>query len=86
MKTAWKTLFETGRIARAALREQQECICELHERLAPYLASPADTPAEYVVRPGPLPAANLGWRKNMFSTLFQSVYHLMDVPAPRRLL
>ena len=86
MTTAWKTLFETGRIARAALREQQECIRELHERLAPHLASPADTPAEYAVRPGPLPAANLGWRKNMFSTLFQSVYHLMDVPAPRRLL
>ncbi len=86
MTTAWKTLFETGRIARAALREQQECIRELHERLAPYLASPADTPSEYAVRPGPLPAANLGWRKNMFSTLFQSVYHLMDVPAPRRLL
>ena len=86
MKTAWMTLFETGRIARAALREQQECIRELHERLAPFLASPADTPSEYAVRPGPLPAANLGWRKNIFSTLFQSVYHLMDVPAPRRLL
>ena len=86
MTTAWKTLFETGRIARAALREQQECIRELHERLAPFLASPADTPSEYAVRPGPLPAANLGWRKNIFSTLFQSVYHLMDVPAPRRML
>ena len=86
MTTAWKTLFETGRIARAALREQQECIRAVHARLAPHLASPAGTPAEYVVRPGPLPEANLGWRKNLFSTLFQSVYHLMDVPAPRRLL
>lgn len=86
MTTAWKTLFETGRIARAALREQQECIRAVHARLARHLASPANTPAEYVVRPGPLPDAYLGWRKNMFSTLFQSVYHLMDVPAPRRLL
>ncbi len=86
MTTAWKTLFETGRIARAALREQQECIRELHARLAPYLASPADTPAKYVVRPAPLPNAWLNWRKNIFSTLFQSVYHLMDVPPARRLL
>ena len=86
MTTAWKTLFETGRIARAALREQQECIRAVHARLAPHLATPADTPAEYAVRPGPLPEAQLGWRKNMFSTLFQYVYHLMDVPAPRRLL
>ena len=86
MTTAWKSLFETGRIARAALREQQECIRAVHARLAPHLASPADTPAEYVVRPTPLPEANLGWRKNLFSTLFQSVYHLMEIPAPRRLL
>ena len=86
MTTAWKSLFETGRIARAALREQQECIRAVHARLAPHLASPADTPAEYVVRPAPLPEANLGWRKNLFSTLFQSVYHLMEIPAPRRLL
>ena len=79
-------MFETGRIARAALREQQECIRAVHARLAPHLASPADTPAEYVVRPAPLPEANLSWRKNLFSTLFQSVYHLMEIPAPRRLL
>ena len=86
MTTAWQTLFTTGRITRAALREQQECIRELHTRLAPYLATPAGTPAAYAVHPGALPEANLGWRKNIFSTLFQSVYHLMDVPAPRRLL
>ena len=86
MTTAWKTLFETGRIARAALREQQECIREIHARLATHLATPAGTPAAYEVRPAPLPETNLGWRKNLFSTLFQSVYHLMDVPAPRRIL
>ena len=86
MTTAWKSLFETGRIARAALCEQQECIREIHARLAPHLASPEGTPPAYEVRPGPLPDAWLGWRKNIFSTLFQSVYHLMDVPAPRRLL
>ena len=86
MTTAWKALFTTGRITRAALGEQQECIRELHARLAPFLSSPDETPAEYAVRPGALPEANLGWRKNIFSTLFQSVYHLMDIPAPRRLL
>ncbi len=86
MITAWKTLFETGRITRAALREQQECIRAVHARLAPFLFTPADTPPAYEVRPAPLPEANLGWRRNLFSTLFQSVYHLMDIPSPRRLL
>ena len=86
MIDTWKRLFTTGRITRAALHEQQECIRELHVRLAPYLATPADTPAEYTVYPATLPEAWLTWRKNIFSTLFQSVYHLMDIPAPRRLL
>lgn len=86
MILAWKSWFETGRIARAALQEQQECIRFVHARLADYLLSPADTPVAYTVRPMPLPEANFGWRKNIFSTLFQSIYHLMDVPAPRRML
>lgn len=86
MISTWQTLFETGRIARAALREQQDCIREIHVRLAPHLASPANTPAAYEVHPAPLPEDSLAWRKNMFSTLFQSVYHLLDVPAPRRRL
>ena len=86
MTTAWQALFTTGRITIAALQEQQECIREIHSRLAPYLATPDGTPAAYTVRPAPLPEANLGWRKNIFSTMFQSVYHLMEVPRPRRLL
>ena len=86
MTNARKALFSTGRITRAALQEQQVCIREISARLAPYLASPAGTPLAYAVRPAPLPASWLGWRKNIFSTLFQSVYHLMDIPGPRRML
>ena len=70
----------------AALREQQACIREVSTRLAPYLASLDDTPPEFAVRPAALPDAWLSWRKNLFSTLFQSVYHLMDIAEPRRML
>jgi len=86
MSSIWKSIFTTGRISRAALREQQLCIREIHERLAPYLATPDGTPLEFTVRPGSLPKAWLGWRKNLFSTLFQSVYHLMELPESHRLL
>ena len=79
-------MFETGRITRAALLEQQDGIRELHARFAPYLATPPDTLPAYAVAPAPLPEEWLGWRKNIFSTLFQSVYHLMDIPVPRRML
>lgn len=86
MTTAFQALFSTGRITLAALQEQQECIRELHERFSPYLESPADTPSAYAVHAGPLPDAWLGWRKNVFSTLFQSTYHLMGIPKTRRML
>ena len=86
MTNAWQALFTTGQVTWRALQEQQECIREIHSRLAPYLSTPDATPAAYIVRPAPLPEANLGWRKNIFSTMFQSVYHLMDIPRPRRML
>ncbi len=86
MKSGFQILFSTGRITWAALQEQQLCIREIHERLQPFLASPDDTPPEFAVHSAPLPDSWLGWRKNLFSTLFQSVYHLMDLPLPRRML
>lgn len=86
MKSGFQTLFSTGRITWAAWQEQQLCIREVHGRLQPLLASPEGTPPPFAVHPEPLPDAWLGWRKNLFSTLFQSVYHLMDIPLPRRLL
>jgi len=86
MINTWKALFATGRIGWRALGEQQTCIRDVHARLAPYLKTPEDTPDEFSVQPAPLPKAWLEWRKNIFSTLFQSVYHLMEIPEPRRLL
>ncbi len=86
MLRTWEKLFETGRILRRSLREQQECIREVYARLAPYLASPDGTPAEYAVRPGAVPSSFYAWRKNLFSTLFHSAYHLLGIEAPRRML
>jgi hypothetical protein len=86
MTSSWKSLFLTGRISSAALQEQQACIREISVRLAPYLFTPEGTPPEYSVRPAALPEDALSWRKNLFSTLFQSVYHLMDIPVSRRML
>lgn len=86
MTHPWQPLFSAGRIARAALHEQQDCIRDVYRRLAPCLASPPDTPPAYAVSPVPVPKEWFGWRKNIFSTLFQSTYHLMDISPARRLL
>jgi len=86
MTNAWTALFATGQIGRTAFREQQRCIRDVYDRLAPYLETPAGTPPEFAVHSTPPPEAWLSWRKNLFSTLFQSVYQLMEIPEPRRLL
>ncbi len=86
MNRTWERLFETGRIFRAAFREQQECIRDVYRRLEPCLESPEGTPRDYIVRPGVVPDVFFSWKKNIFSTLFQSVYHLLEIPEPRRLL
>lgn len=86
MTNVWQTLFSTGRITLAAFQEQQACIREIYSRLAPHLNSPANTPPAYAVHSASVPDAWLGWRKNIFSTLFQSTYHLMEIPLPRRML
>lgn len=83
---AWESLFQTARLLRRSLGEQQECIRDVYARMAPYLATGADTPEVYAVRPGAVPEAFFSWRKNVFSTLFHSTYHLMKVPPPRRRL
>lgn len=76
----------TGRVMRTALREQQGCIRDVYDRMEPYLHSPDDTPREYAVSPGEVPDAFFAWRRNLFSTLFHSVYLLLDFPEPRRRL
>jgi hypothetical protein len=82
----WKTVFSAGRVLRESLREQRDCIADAYGRLSPYLDSPADTPPAYTVYPEPVPSSFYSWRRNIFSTLFHSMYLLLDIPEARRQL
>jgi len=84
--SAWYRMMKTGLVMRQALHEQQDCIRDIYDRMAPYLYSPETTPPEYTVRPGVVPESFFAWRKNIFSTLFHSAYLLLDCPEPRRRL
>jgi len=48
--------------------------------------APEGTAPDFDVRLGKIPAAFFTPRKNLFSTLFYSVYLVLDIPKPRRLL
>jgi len=50
------------------------------------VCTPPDTPAEFQVCLDRTPEQLTSLSRNLFSTLFQSVYHLLDIRAPRRQL
>ncbi len=79
-------LWPAGSIPARAFAEQGECIRAVQALAAELIQSPPGTPAEYIVRAAPLPEAALEPRRNLFSTLFQSVYFLLGIAAPRRRL
>jgi len=82
----WLAIWETSRVLGQAFREQRECVRDVHRLAAELVRTPEDVPVGFRVGLGPLPEAALTVRKNLFSTLFLSVYHLLDVPPERRLL
>ena len=84
MKT-WTDLWNAGRVFKAAFDEQRVAIAGVYGAANDVLQVPAGTPAEYAVSMEPIPDSFYSLRKNIFSTLFQSMYHLMDCAPQHRL-
>ena len=84
MKT-WTDLWNAGRVFKAAFDEQRVAIAGVYGSADDVLQVPAGTPAEYAVSMEPIPDSFYSLRKNIFSTLFQSMYHLMDCAPQHRL-
>lgn len=81
----WMELWEAGRIFRDAFREQQTAIRDVYGIADRILQVPDDTPPDYAVSMEPIPDEFYALRKNIFSTLFQSMYHLMQCDPRRRI-
>lgn len=80
------SLWESVLTLKRAFDEQQSIVKAMQERANRLILSPAGTPAEYRVRLDPTPKPLLTLRRNLFSTLFQSTYHLLGIPSERRQL
>jgi hypothetical protein len=83
---AWLRLLGQAEFLQNAYREQKECIRTVYDLSASLLRPDPETPAAYTITAGPLPAAQLSLRRNLFSTLFLSVYHILGIERERRLL
>jgi len=79
-------LIEQVRVLRRSFGESSTCMRDVYDILAGQISCPAGTPAEFAVEMDDIPAAYYSFRKNLFSTLFMSIYHLLEIEPQRRLL
>ena len=79
-------VWNSVRIFRSAFRDQQTIIADVLRMAESLVCTPPGTPAEIEVRLGQTPEHLTDLSRNLFSTLFQSVYHLLDISPPRRRL
>ena len=79
-------LWKTGQVLARAFSEQRSCMRAVYGMAAELVRAPRGTAAGFDVRLGEIPAAFFTPRKNLFSTLFYSIYLVLGVPKPRRTL
>lgn len=83
MKT-WTDLWAAGQLFKAAFDEQRIAIKSVYSTADQILQVPQGTPKEYSVSMEPIDDSFYSLRKNIFSTLFQSMYHLMGCDPQHR--
>ncbi|MCC7299792.1 MAG: hypothetical protein IT583_01790 [Verrucomicrobia bacterium] len=81
----WIELWQAGRTFKAAFDEQRLAIRGIYDSADSILRVPENTPAEYRVSMDAVPESFYTLRKNIFSTLFQSTYHLMGCDPKNRI-
>jgi hypothetical protein len=81
-----ENLWRDESLLKTAFDEYKQCIKAVYQEAQPMLVTPPGTPIEFEVRLGAVPDEFYALKKNLFSTLFQSVYHLLKIPENRRLL
>src|SRR5450830_1097374 len=79
-------MWASVRVLRRAFREQQAIVREVNTLAAEIVRSPADTPDGFAVGLDPVPGPLLTLRRNLFSSLFQATYHVLEIAPERRRL
>ncbi|MDO8301755.1 MAG: hypothetical protein Q7T18_00785 [Sedimentisphaerales bacterium] len=86
MGIAIEKTWQQERVLNTAFDECRVCLETVFKNAGDILHTPEGTPIEFEVRLGAVPNEFYEIRKNLFSTLFQSVYHLLKIEKERRLL
>ena len=83
---SWIELWYARQLFKAAYEEQRIAIKSVYKSADSLLQVSTETPADYAVSMQPIPGEYYTLRKNIFSTLFQSIYHLMGCDPQHRQL
>jgi hypothetical protein len=83
---AWIAPWQSSRVLRQGFAEYAACAQAVHEVCRTQIRTPPGTPRAYRVTLGAPPASMHEWRRNLFSTLFHSVYLLLEVEPELRVL
>lgn len=79
-------MWGTGRLLGKAFSEQERCMSAVYALAAEIVRPPQGGAPEYDIRLGDIPSAFFTLRKNIFSTLFYSLYLVLGIPHSRRVL
>lgn len=79
-----RNIWRDEQILRKAFREHKQCMRGVYQMADDILQTPQDTPSEFSVSLDRIPKHFYSIRKNLFSTLFMSVYQLLEVSKERR--
>jgi hypothetical protein len=79
-------IWARNKTLRTAFRECIQCLNEISKEIRVIVRSPKGTPKEFAISSKGLPESLHSVGRNLFSTLFHSVYLILDIPKPRRML
>lgn len=83
-KNAIEEIWQTSEVLKSAFQEHILCVRDVYLRTAKTIISPLHTPVEFNITTDDMPDSAFTLEKNIFSTLFQSVYHLLGIKKERR--
>lgn len=79
-------IFTRNQVIKTAFEEEKVCIRGIYREAGYILQPDQSTPEAFRVCLGEIPRDFFDLKKNVFSVLFQAVYHLLDIETKRRLL
>ncbi|MDD3605192.1 MAG: hypothetical protein PHD86_08415 [Kiritimatiellae bacterium] len=79
-----KKVWNGGHILRTALEEQRRSIASVYDHARALVETPPGTEPDFQTSLESIPISFYSARKNIFSTLFQSAYQLLDIAPVRR--